>query len=743
MASRSIKNRPGIKKKHPSIGFLAVFTVFLAVIVAGFSGVYALGSSWIGDLEDYDVSDAGQLNSSLPSIMLASDGTELARFQVEYRDPVELDQISEYVREGTVATEDERFYEHGGFDLAGIARAVYVNLTGSGKEGASTITQQLVRNTILADEMNDISFKRKVREMYLSVKLEEQYSKDEILLMYLNTINYGSGAYGIEAASQRYFSKHASELTLAEAAALIGIPQSPTYNNPIDHEDNCLARRNLVLDRMLTNGYITQEEHDAAQAEGIVLNTTETTVDGLEKYPYFSSYVRDLLMDPDGDYRYSEDEIFKGGLTIQTTLDVDSQEAAEAAIKEKRESLDPAINGALVAIEPETGFIKAMVGGDDWENNKLNLATGERGVPNPGRPSGSSFKVFTLIAALEAGISPQTMVDCSSPATIPNTGYTGANALQNIDNNNYGTISIQRAFAKSSNTGFVRLEMALGIDKVIATAKKMGITSTLEANPSLTLGQSNVTMLDMASAYAIIANGGVRVDPTPVLTITNSKGEVIVDNTTPDTSLSKTHSEQVISPEVAHAATEVMKTVVNTSEGTGQEAALPNGQVVAAKTGTSTEYKDITFCGITPQMAVAVWLGDPANVKTLPARVGAGDVFRTFMSAVLDGQPTEQFPQAADPTYKNFSDPTYHVGGSASSSNTDDEKDDEKKKDAEDKDADKGKDDPAPTPTPTPTPTPDPTPTPTPDPTPKPDPDPTPTPTPTPDPGGTTDKPAS
>ncbi|WP_195302480.1 transglycosylase domain-containing protein, partial [Eggerthella lenta] len=661
MASRSIKNRPGIKKKHPSIGFLAVFTVFLAVIVAGFSGVYALGSSWIGDLEDYDVSDAGQLNSSLPSIMLASDGTELARFQVEYRDPVELDQISEYVREGTVATEDERFYEHGGFDLAGIARAVYVNLTGSGKEGASTITQQLVRNTILADEMNDISFKRKVREMYLSVKLEEQYSKDEILLMYLNTINYGSGAYGIEAASQRYFSKHASELTLAEAAALIGIPQSPTYNNPIDHEDNCLARRNLVLDRMLTNGYITQEEHDAAQAEGIVLNTTETTVDGLEKYPYFSSYVRDLLMDPDGDYRYSDDELFKGGLTIQTTLDVDSQEAAEAAIKEKRESLNPAIYGALVAIEPETGYIKAMVGGEDdeWATQKLNLATGERGVPNPGRPSGSSFKVFTLIAALEAGISPQTMVDCSSPATIPNTEYGSTiPPLENINNYNYGTRSIQRAFAVSSNTGFVRLEMAVGIDKVIKVAKDMGITSALSANPSLTLGQSNVTMLDMASAYAVIANGGVRIDPTPVLTITNSKGEVIVDNTTPDTSLSKTHREQVISPEVAHAATEVMKSVVNTSEGTGQKAALPNGQVVAAKTGTSESYKDITFCGITPQLATAIWFGDPSNQVTIPTSTGADDVFSRFMSAVLDGQPTEQFPQAADPTYKNFSDPT-------------------------------------------------------------------------------------
>ena len=196
-----------------------VITVIVAVIAAGCAGVYALGQSWIGDLDDFDVSDAGQLNSSLPSVVYASDGTTVLARQVEYRDPVELDEISDYVKQGTVATEDERFYEHGGFDLAGIARAVYVNLTGSGKEGASTITQQYVRNTILADEMTDISFKRKVREMYLSVKMEEQYSKDEILLMYLNTINYGSGAYGIEAAAQRYFSKSASELTPPRSSA--------------------------------------------------------------------------------------------------------------------------------------------------------------------------------------------------------------------------------------------------------------------------------------------------------------------------------------------------------------------------------------------------------------------------------------------------------------------------------------------------------------------------------------------
>ena len=667
-----------------------VITVIVAVIAAGCAGVYALGQSWIGDLEDFDVTDAGQLNSSLPSVVYASDGTTvLARFQVEYRDPVELDQISDYVKRGTVATEDERFYEHGGFDLAGIARAVYVNLTGSGKEGASTITQQYVRNTILADEMTEISFKRKVREMYLSVKMEEQYSKDEILLMYLNTINYGSGAYGIEAAAQRYFSKSASDLTLVEAATLIGIPQSPTYNNPFyNNGENCIARRNVVLDRMLSNGVITQAEHDEAQAAPLDLNPTETTVDGMEQYPYFASYVKTVLTDENGDYRYSEDEIFKGGLAIKTTLDVSTQEEAEAAIREKRDSLDPAINGSMVAIDPETGFIRAMVGGDDWENNKLNLATGEVGVDKPGRPCGSSFKTFTLVTALEAGINPQTMFDCSSPATIPNTEYGSTiPALENINNINYGTRSIQRGFAVSSNTGFVRLEMALGIDKVIATAKKMGITSALDANPSLTLGSQNVTMLDMASAYAIIANGGVRVTPTPIETITNSKGEVVVDNGAPDTELSKTKSEQVISPEVAHAATEVMKTVVNTSEGTGQHAALSNGQAVAAKTGTSESYKDITFCGITPQMSVAIWFGDPNNQETLPTSTGADDVFSNFMNAVLSGQGTEDFPTASDPAYKTFSDSTYHIGGYSSSStdkNTtkdDADKDDEKSTD--------------------------------------------------------------
>lgn len=653
MSSRSIKNRPSIKKKHPFIGLLVVLCVVVGVIAAGCVGVYALGASWLQDLPDYE--DADAFNTAEPTEVYASDGTTLlAKFQLENREPVEMSQISQYVIEGTVATEDERFYEHGGFDIAGIGRALINNITGGELEGASTITQQFVRNTILSEEMDDISIKRKVREMYLSVKLEEMYSKDEILLMYLNTINYGSGAYGIQAASQRYFSKNATDLTLAESATLIGIPQSPTYNNPIDNPENSLSRRNLVLDRMLSNGYITQEEHDAAQAEPLTLNPSEPSNDGIYLYPYFTSYVRELLTDEDGPYKYSTNEVFKGGLTIITTLDVSMQQKAEAAVAAKLETLDSAVDGALVAIDPDNGHVKAMVGGRDYYADQTNLATGQGGLG--GRPCGSTFKTFTLLASLEAGISPQTMFDCSSPADIPGYGIT----LHNYGNSSYGTRSIASGFAVSSNTGFVRLEMSIGTDKVYEMAKRLGITSELsEEDPTLTLGTYNVTMLDMADAYSAIANGGTHYDSEPVLQIIDRDGEVLHDNTAPE-------GERVISAEVAHAATEVMKGVI--TSGTGTAAALPSGQTAAGKTGTSSDYMDITFCGITPQLSVSIWLGDDEN--QVPVNTSAADVFRNFVSAALEGQPLEEFPDAGDPAYQNYTDSTYHIGGTWSSSDS-------------------------------------------------------------------------
>lgn len=656
VASRSVKRRTSTKKKHPIVSLIAAAAIVFMVCGAGIAGVWALGTNWIGDLAEYDVADASELNTSAPTTVYASDGTTvLARFRVENQDPVSsLSDISTYVVQGTVATEDERFYEHGAIDLQGIARAAVVTLTGSGREGASTITQQLVRNTILSDEMDDISLKRKVREMYVSIKLEEAYSKDEILLMYLNTINYGNATYGIQAASQRYFSKNANELSLAEAAALIGIPQSPTNNEPINHADNCVQRRNLVLDRMLTNGYITQEEHDAAQAEPLVLNETVPTNDGILAYPYFASYVREVLQE-----RYTQAEIFRGGMTVVTTLDIATQQAAEEALSEKEDSLNEAITGAMAAVDPDTGYVRALVGGKDYYADQTNIATGTgTDEANPGRPCGSAFKTFTLIAALEQGISPQTYVDCSSSAVIPNTEYTSSDPLENFDNTNYGTRTIERAFTVSSNTGFVRLEMAIGADKVVDVAQRMGITSPLEPYASLTLGQQNVTMLDMAVAYATIANGGTHYDAEPILSVTDSKGNVVEDNSNPE-------GTRVISEEVAHAAITVMRTVIESSEGTGTSAKLSNGQVAAGKTGTSTSFHDITFCGITPQMSVAIWFGDPTNVTQLPYHTNCGDVFSNFLDTILEDQPTEDFFSASDPTYTNYTNDTYHVYGSS------------------------------------------------------------------------------
>lgn len=654
MTSRSVKGRPSTKKKHPIIGLMYVLVVLLTAVIVTGVGIYALGASWIGDLTEVDITVVEESNTARPSEMYAADGTTLlARFQLEFREPVQFDAISDYVKEGTVATEDERFYEHSGYDMMGIARAAVVTLTGMGREGASTITQQFVRNTILSDEMTDISLKRKIREMYLAVKVEEAYSKDAILLMYLNTINYGAGAYGIEAAAQRYFSKSAADLTLVEAATLVGIPQSPTNNNPLDYPASCQERRNTVLHRMLTNGCITQAQYDEARAIPIsdYLNPTELSADGIVAYPYFTSYVRDMIIND-----YTNIDLFKGGLKIITTLDVTAQQEAERVINEKKVTLGDTISGALVAIDPSNGYVKALVGGDDYYTNQTNLATGSG--TDGGRPCGSAFKTFTLLSAIENRISPQTMIDCGPSATIPGTEYGSSEApLENIDNIDYGIRSIQRAFAVSSNTGFVRLQMALGSDRVVEMAKRLGITSDIQPYASLSLGQQNVTMLDMASAYSVVGNGGTKYGPQFIKEIYDYAGNLTYDNNHPE-------GERVLAPEVAHAAQEVMKTVVNSYEGTGTEAAMANGQVVAAKTGTSTNYKDITFCGTTPTVAVAIWFGDPqGGSTTLPPHASCADVFKNFVTAYMGSATPRDFDPASDPDYDlTYSNSTYHVG---------------------------------------------------------------------------------
>ena len=663
MASRALRNGRAKGASARGLGVLAVAALVLSVLVIAALAVFALCSYWLQDLPDYR--DSSAFAVSEPTRVYASDGeTLLAEFQLEWRDPVSLDQVSPLLINATVAVEDERYFSHAGVDVVGIARALFNNLVSGKLEGASTITQQFVRNTVLADEMSDISLKRKVREAYIALQVERAYTKNEILEMYLNTINYGQGAYGIEAAAQRYFSKHASELTLAEAAMLAGIPQSPSYNNPISDYDACLERRNMVLDRMVAAGCLSQVEADEAKVQPIALNPTAPSTTGIVAYPYFTSYVRNQLLDAERGYGFSVADIFEGGLTVVTTLDADMQSAAQSAAEARLKDLNSAFEVSLVAVDPDTGHIKALVGGKDYAQSQVNMATGEGGS---GRQAGSSFKTFTLLAAIEEGVNPKTTIDAGPTATLP--GWT----VSNIDKRDYGTRSIAGAYQVSSNTAFARLALSIGVDKVVAMAHRLGITSPLSETGSVTLGVDSVTPLEMASAYATIANGGTYYRPECVISVANAEGEVLVDNAHPQ-------GERVLSSEVAHAAIEVMQGVV--SQGTGSSARLSSEQPVAGKTGTSEKYKDSWFCGFTPQLAVAVWLGDRsdyASALSVPVGVTAASAFADFMNLALKDQAIEEFFTADEPDYlSRYVDAAYHVGGRYIPSSNSGKKDEEK-----------------------------------------------------------------
>lgn len=629
MGSRAMKKRPGTRNKRRYVPALVALLIVAVLGVGGFIAGMSVGEAWLKDLPDYE--DASAYNLAQKTRVYASDNqTLLAEFYIENREPLSsLNDISPYVYKGTVATEDVRFYDHDGVDLYGIARAAVNNFTGGDREGASTITQQFVRNTVLADEATEQSLKRKVREAYISLKLEQMFSKDEILLMYLNTVNYGSGAYGIQAAAQRYYSTDANNLTIAQAATLVGIPQSPTYNNPIDYPDNCLDRRNLVLNRMLTNGVISQDEYDTALAEPLGLNPSEPADAGIYKYPYFTSYVRQVLLE-----NYSEAQVFKGGLTVTTTIDPSVQDAAEAAAEKRLQNYSDDMEIAMVAIDPSTGYIKALVGGRDYWADQFNLAT--QALRSPG----SSFKTFTLTAAIEEGINPQTMVNCSSPINI------GDWRIENYGGASYGTRSIASAFAVSSNTGFARLSTLITPEKVAEMATRLGVETPLNGYRSITLGAENVTVKDMASAYATIATGGIKRDAVAIEKITDSNGKVLYE---PDTV-----GQRVISQEVAHAAEKVMEGVI--TGGTATDARLANGQVAAGKTGTSENWRDSYFVGITPQYSVAIWLGARTE-RQMPEWYTASATFKYFLDPLLQGQTPVQFPmnKAKDPAYRTLS----------------------------------------------------------------------------------------
>ena len=610
-----------------AVGFVAL------LIVAVCLSMGAVISTWLEDLPDYTSADSYVVAE--PTRVYDASGAEIATYYLQQRRSVTLEEISPYVLKGTVDTEDKRFYQHNGVDPQGILRAVAGQLTGKSEQGGgSSITQQLVRNTILSDEQFEMSLKRKVREAYIAIQMEKMYTKDQILNMYVNTIYYGNSAYGIEAASITYFNKHASELTLAEAATLVGLPNSPTLYDPFKNPENCVSRRNLVLDRMLEAGDITQEEHDAAQAEELVLDRGELT-ESSGSYPYFTEYVKQLLLE-----NFSSDTVMQGGLKVYTTLDPDYQAAAEAAassIVDKAGNDD--VDAALVCLDNSNGYIKAMVGGQHYDTDldgaKINLTTSKF-------QAGSSFKPFTLLAALNEGMSPTVILNCNSPMKIGSTW-----TVQNIDNSQYGYITLDQATQVSSNTGYAQVIDTIGVDKLISMAKLVGIDSTIDPYGTATLGTSSVSPLEMAEGYSTIANNGVHRDTVAIIKIENRNGGVVYEH--------EDSPEQVVDAAVAQDARKVLENVVNYGSTASTVRNMINiNQPLGGKTGTSEKYDNLWFCGFSPQVTTVVRFGRRDGTNQTAYYQGSHattsstsqPIWATFMNTILAGKSRASFAEA-------------------------------------------------------------------------------------------------
>jgi 1A family penicillin-binding protein len=613
------------------VGVIAA--VVAIVLFVGVAAAAAVVSGWLKNLPDYESPTAFQV--ARPTRIYSADGKLLARLYLEDREVVPYSKIATDLVDALVAVEDERFYLHHGVDWQGVVRAVVANITapGSRPQGASTITQEYIRNTILLNEKTTITLERKVREQYLALELEKRRSKQEILTLYLNTVYFGEGSYGAEAASREFFAKHADQLTLPEAALLAGLVQQPSRLDPYDNPEGALERRHHVLNRMLANGYITKAEYAKADAAKLTLKRSAEPESGIYQAAYFVAHVKKELQQ-----RYPQSVVFKGGLTVYTTLDTRLQKYAEDSVKKNLgQRGDP--DTALVSIDPRNGYIKAMYGGSDYSTNKFNLATQGRRQP------GSSFKTFVLVTALQEGMPPTRYLDSSSPAYIPTKPKPWV--VSNSEGTGHGMVTMQTATRLSINAAFARLIWELGADKVVKVAHKMGITSTLPAYPSIALGSANCTPLEMASAYGTLANGGLHYAPIAITKIVDSEGKTILK--------ARSKATRAVSAEVAGAAVEILKGVI--TSGTGTRANI--GRPAAGKTGTSQDYRDAWFVGFTPQLVTSVWVGyykAETPMRSVHGRRGFGGtlaapIWAAYMKPALADQPKLDFKKYDQPEY--------------------------------------------------------------------------------------------
>jgi len=614
---------------------IAFIMVLCLVVMAGgffFWFYMGIGLPHLEDLEKHQLDQTSKI--------IAADGTVITELHGEQnRENVGLDQICLELQNAVIAIEDERFYQHGGVDWEAIVRAFWTNVVqGQVVQGASTITQQYVKNTLTGKER---TYWRKVEEASLANQLERRYSKDKILEMYLNDVYLGQGCYGVKTASQTFFGKQPSELALEEAALLAAVIRIPNYYSPYLNIEAAKERRNVVLDKMDELGFITSSQAaEAKDKEVAVQPIPEEAPSPLA--PYFVEYVKKYLYnvfaaDPNLRAKFGDlspdDIIFRGGLRVYTTLDPRLQKYAEDAIASTLdEAGDP--GAALCAVDPRTGEIKAMVGGKDYSQLQYNIAA------QGGRQPGSSFKAFVLTTAISNGISPYKSYD-SSPTTLEFPDGTKWK-VGNAEGSSYGTINVYTATVRSVNVVYARIIRDVGPQRVAQMAQAMGITSTIPPYPSIALGTSEVNPLEMASAFGTLANNGTYNAPICVTRVTDAEGNVIFEN--------NPKGKRVVREDVAAVVNSILQDAVR--YGTGRAARIDRPQ--AGKTGTTDDYADAWFCGYTPDLSAAVWVGYPEGRISMRSVHGItvyggtfpAQIWREFMELALADVPASDFPEA-------------------------------------------------------------------------------------------------
>ena len=614
------KQRPRRRRRLLLVLAVAAPLVVLAATAAG-GAVYFSSSCDLSALRPVRQADSSLVygaNGGLIGVLPA----------VENRTAVGRDAISPWMPKATVAIEDRRFYQHGGVDPEGILRALVADLSaGHIVQGGSTITQELVRNLYLSREQ---TLQRKVVEACLAIKLARAWPKSRILTAYLNDVYYGNHAYGIEAAAETYFSVPASRLTLEQAALLAGLPQAPSYYDPLHNPAAALARRDEVLQALRRSGDLTEAQYEtAARDRNLHLRPSPAYASG---EPYFVGYVENLLQEA-----YGAATVRAGGLKIYTTIRPRLQRAAVHALSaELHGRHDPA--GAIVSIDPATGAIRAMAGVTPGATgNEFNLATTAE------RQAGSTFKPIVLAAAVAQGLNPWATRYLSAPFYYPPLHW----RVRTYDGSYAGPETVAAATLQSDNTVYARLALDVGPDAIVAMARKLGVQTPLQSTPSLALGTGAVTPLDMASVYATLAAGGVYSKPLAIRRVVFPGGKA-------GGGWGRPQRTQVVPDWVAATVTHVLEE--NMLHGTGIGAHVP-GRVDAGKTGTTDDYADAWFCGYTPTLEATVWIGYPrgeipmldvhgaaVSGPTLPATA-----WRLFMERALGGSPPAAFPAPATP----------------------------------------------------------------------------------------------